>query len=131
VSEVFVVDGFGCADVGEVEDVAFGDRAVVPGFGEPAVGGVVGELGESAVVVVSGRLAVGPPGVAFVDAGARQGHFARGAEAELIDDEDAGLRFDADVDVTFGVGLWGRWGAQMRMVTSTSMSGWRLRRYRW
>ncbi|MFJ4975438.1 hypothetical protein ACIP6X_08880 [Streptomyces coeruleorubidus] len=42
ISEVVFIDGFELAGVGEVEDVAFGDGAVVPGFGELVFGGVIG-----------------------------------------------------------------------------------------
>ncbi|WP_316742766.1 hypothetical protein [Streptomyces sp. MK7] len=105
-SEFLIFDGFRRADVCEVEDVAFGDWVVVRGFEERLLRGVVPELIQCGVVVVSCRLAVGPPGVAFVDARAGQLRFACGAEAELIDDEDAGFGLEDDADLAFGVGGW-------------------------
>lgn len=61
-----------------------------------AVGGILSELVEGGVVVVERRLSVGPPGVALIDAGSRQGRFAGGTETELTDHEDAGRGLDAD-----------------------------------
>ncbi|MEW2806643.1 hypothetical protein AB0929_05870 [Streptomyces massasporeus] len=70
---IIVIDGVGLTDVDEVEDVAFGDGAVVPGFDELVFRGAVGELVEGGVVAVGCCLAVLPPGVAFADAGAGGG----------------------------------------------------------
>ncbi|MFF7737467.1 hypothetical protein [Streptomyces sp. NPDC007984] len=128
ISEIVFIDGFELAGVGEVEDVAFGDGAVVPGFGELVFGGVVGELVEGGVVVVGCCLAVLPPGVAFIDAGVGQGDLVGGSAVEWPTTR-------TPVSDSRLTSVWPSASAggvsQMRIVIWTLMSGCRLRKYRW